>query len=194
MKKFEVTSGKIVLSDPCYKIPTWCQGVVDRVKNGTWVTEANKTDQDSWGERVSYLVAFNEQALKENPALKETLVNGWGKQLPFDFGVDSGQFGFFDNEHYRNDKSAENLPKYDFGTDFSRGEEGEEWYTAICDITLADEQWGVLPFGVVSSSGFGDGSYSVFAVVNEYDEYVGFMAVFIDENEDDEDDYEDEDE
>jgi hypothetical protein len=53
MKKFEVTSGKMVLSDPCYTIPTWCQGVVDRVKNGTWVTEANKTDQDSWGLKQS---------------------------------------------------------------------------------------------------------------------------------------------
>lgn len=185
MQKFEVTSGKMVLSDPCYKIPTWCQGVVDRVKNGTWVTEVNKTDQGSWGERVSYLVAFNEQALKENPALEETLVNGWGKQLPFNFGVDSGQFGFFDNEHYRNDKSATDLTKYDFGDTYDQ-ESGDSWYRAVANLTLADEQWGVLPFGVVSSSGFGDGSYSVFAVVNEYDEYVGFMAVFI--NEDDEDD------
>jgi len=193
MQKFEITSGKMVLSDPCYKIPTWCQGVVDRVKNGTWVTEVNKTDQGGWGERVSYLVAFNEQALKENPALKETLVNGWGKQLPFNFGVDSGQFGFFDNEHYQNDKSAMDLTKYDFGDTYDQ-ESGDSWYRAVSNLTLADEQWGVLPFGVVSSSGFGDGSYSVFAVVNEYDEYVGFMAVFIDENEDDEDDYEDEDE
>jgi len=191
MQKFEITSGKMVLSDPCYKIPTWCQGVVDRVKNGTWVTEVNKTDQGGWGERVSYLVAFNEQALKENPALKETLVNGWGKQLPFNFGVDSGQFGFFDNEHYQNDKSAMDLTKYDFGDTYDQ-ESGDSWYRAVSNLTLADEQWGVLPFGVVSSSGFGDGSYSVFAVVNEYDEYVGFMAVFIDENEDDEDDYEDE--
>ena len=193
MQKFEVTSGKMVLSDPCYTIPTWCQGVVDRVKNGTWVTEVNKTDQGGWGERVSYLVAFNEQALKEKPALEETLVNGWGKQLPFDFGVDSGQFGFFDSEHYRNDKSATDLTKYDFGDTYDQ-ESGDSWYRAVSNLTLADEQWGVLPFGVVSSSGFGDGSYSVFAVVNEYDEYVGFMAVFIDENEDDEDEDDEEDE
>ena len=32
--EFEVVSGEIVCSDPCYEIPTWCQGIV-KAKNGT---------------------------------------------------------------------------------------------------------------------------------------------------------------
>ncbi len=183
MKKFEVTSGKMVLSDPCYTIPTWCQGVVENVKNGIWVTEAIITDQGSWGTRVSSVIALNEQELIDNPQLKDNLISGGDGLLPFDFGVDSGQLGFFDFEHYRNDKSVEGLPKFDFGSDFD-DESGEAWYRAICNITLANEQWGVLPFGVVSSSGFGDGSYPIFAVTNKQNEYVGFIVVFIDEDED----------
>jgi len=188
MKKFEITSGKMVISDPCYSLPTWCQGVVERVKNGTWVADVEKVQ--SWGERVSILFAINEQALKDNPNLKDELINSQN-ELPFTFGVDSGQLGFFDHEHYRNDNSATDLPKYDFGGDFDV-EGGDVWYRAVCDLTLASEQWGVLPFGVVSSSGYGDGSYPVFAVTNEYDEYIGFMAIFIGED-DEEDDEENED-
>jgi len=178
--EFEIVSGKMVISDPCYTIPTWCQGVVERVKNGTWVADVEKVE--SWGERVSVLFALNKEALRENPILQDTLRNGWGKQLNFDFGVDSGQLGFFDFEHYRNDNSAKNLAKCDFGDDFDI-DAGDIWYRAVCNITLASEQWGVLPFGVVSSSGYGDGSYPVFGVVNEYDEYVGFMVVFIGDEE-----------
>ena len=188
MEKFEITSGKMVISDPCYTLDTWCQGVVDRVKNGTWVADAEKVQ--SWGERVSILFAINEQALKENPNIKDILLNGDAKELPFTFGVDSGQLGFFDHEHYRNDESAKDLPKFDFGGDFDV-QDGDIWYRAVCDLTLGGEQWGVLPFGVVSSSGFGDGSYPVFAVTNEYDEYIGFMAIFI---ADDEEEYEDDEE
>ena len=33
IKQFEVTSGKLVCSDPCYTIPTWCQGIVENVEN-----------------------------------------------------------------------------------------------------------------------------------------------------------------
>jgi hypothetical protein len=55
---------------------------------------------------------------------------------------------------------------------------------------LADESWGVLPQGVVSSSGFGDGSYPVFGEKDENGEWVVFEVVFIydeDEEEDEED-------
>ena len=37
MKEFEITSGKIVCSDPCYKTDVWCMGIVDNVENGSWI-------------------------------------------------------------------------------------------------------------------------------------------------------------
>ena len=34
MDEFEIVSGTLICSDPCYDIPTWCQGIVENVKNG----------------------------------------------------------------------------------------------------------------------------------------------------------------
>jgi hypothetical protein len=106
-------------------------------------------------------------------------------ELPFVGGVDSGQFGFFDKDFYRNDESAKDLEKYNFSPDYDR-EEGDQWYRACANLTLDSEQWGVLPNGVVSSSGFGDGSYGVFGEKNAEGEYVAFSVVFIWEDEQDE--------
>ncbi len=41
-------------------------------------------------------------------------------------------------------------------------EEGERWYVSMCSRTLGEKSWGVYDSGVVSSSGFGDGSYSLY--------------------------------
>ena len=117
------------------------------------------------------------------------------KLLNFDAGVDSGQFGFFDRDFYRNDEIAKDLPKHDFGDDYDVNE-GDSWYRAVCDLTLAEESWGVLSGGVVSTSGFGDGSYNVYGSKDESGEYVAFYVEFIgshDEHEDDWGDDEDDD-
>jgi hypothetical protein len=64
--------------------------------------------------------------------------------------------------------------------------EGDAWYGACCHLTLGEENWGVLPNGVVSSSGYGDGSYAVTGIKNDEGEYVAFCIVFIG-NDDEED-------
>ena len=189
-KTFEVTSGVMVCSDPCYSIdpPTWCQGIINNVKNGTWVANVEKSDEGDWGERIARLRV-------EHINAKRTYLT---TQVDMDGGVDSGQFGFFDKDFYRNDEAAKDLKKYEFSPDYDR-EEGDSWYRACCDLTLAKESWGVLPNGVVSSSGFGDGSYPVFGEKDENGEWIAFEVIFIgdeeDEDYDDEDeDYDDEDE
>ncbi len=174
---FEVTSGVMVCSDPCYSIPTWCQGIVENVKKGTWIASVIRSDEGDWGDRIAMLQVHH---IDNNV---EPMVN----MFPMDFvgGVDSGQFGFFDKDFYRNDESAKDLPKYNFSSDFDR-EDGDAWYRACAEKTLGDESWGVLPNGVVSTSGFGDGSYEIFGE-KDGDEYVGFAVMFIapelDENE-----------
>ena len=182
-KQFEVTSGKLVCSDPCYSIPTWCQGIVENVKNGVWVTDIDKKDMGDWGERIASLFVVNKEALDKNPNIAWEVFSE--EPLNFAGGVDSGQFGFFDFAHYRNDESAKELKKYHFSDDYDK-EAGDEWYRACCDLTLGSEQWGVLPNGVVSSSGFGDGSYDVFGYKDAYGEYVAFAVVFIYDDEGDE--------
>ena len=185
IKQFEVTSGKLVCSDPCYSIPTWCQGIVDNVKNGVWGAEINLSDEGDWGTRVASLYIVNEDANAKMTGIETKIFEE--EPLNFNAGVDSGQFGFFDFAHYRNDESAKDLKKYEFGDNYDI-QSGDTWYRACCKLTLGDEQWGVLPNGVVSSSGFGDGSYDVFGYKDAYGEYVAFAVVFIYDDEGDEDD------
>jgi hypothetical protein len=175
-KTFEITSGIMVASDPCYTLdpPTWCMGVIENVKKGTWLAEIETSDEGAWGERIARLRIEHINANRTYQM----------QQVDMDGGVDSGQFGFFDKNFYRNDEASKDLKKYDFGRDVQEKESGEEWYRACCELTLAKESWGVLPQGVVSSSGFGDGSYPVFGEKDENGEWVVFEVVFIDEEED----------
>ena len=181
-KEFEVKSGSIVCSDPCYVIPTWCQGVVDNVKNGTWIAEVIETDEGDWGKRIALLGIKHKDV--DEPDANVDIMNFAG-------GVDSGQFGFFDKDFYRNDELAKDLDKENFGENYDT-QEGDTWYRACSKLTLGNDQWGVLPNGVVSSSGFGDGSYDVYGAKDGSGEYVYFSVIFI--HEEDEEDFEEEEE
>jgi hypothetical protein len=183
-EKFEVVSGKMILSDPCYTLGTWCQGVVENVKNGEWIGIAETTNQGSWGDRISMLLSMNVDAMEKNPNLEQELITS-GEPLPFDGGVDSGQFGHFDFDNYRKDELAINLVKA-FEDDYST-EVGDEWYRACCEITI-HRNFGVMPFGIVSSSGFGDGAYTTYGIKDDSGQYVGFMTIFIDDEDQDQDD------
>jgi Protein of unknown function (DUF4241) len=184
MKSFKVTSGVIVASDPCYSIPTWCQGIIENVKNGEWIATV-----EHYENKIAVLMISHKDF---NLDLSDMFVDE--EEFSFDAGVDSGQFGFFDKAGYRQDKLANGLSKADFGDGYDK-EEGDEWYRAVCDLTLGSESWGVLPDGVASSSGVGDGSYTVYGVKDMLNgEWVGLRVVFIDLETDDEDDEDEDDE
>lgn len=36
---FEVTSDKLVISDPCYHLGTWCMGTLSNVEPGLWTAQ-----------------------------------------------------------------------------------------------------------------------------------------------------------
>lgn len=190
-RKFEVTSGKMVLSDPCYELGTWCQGVAENVKNGTWVGVLEQSDEGGWGVRNSILISMNVEAMEKNPRLEMELMSSgdlinWG-------GVDSGQFGHFDYANYRKDENAIDLPKV--WEDEWESQEGDKFYRACCYQTLeTEDSFGVIPFGVLSSSGYGDGSYPTYGIKDENGEWVGFMTIFIGDDEDEDDEWEDEEE
>ena len=177
-KSFEVVSGTLVCSDPCYSLDVWCMGVVNNVKKGKWIADIELLDLGGWGERISMLVVSHEN--------NSFPIFNFDNPLNFTAGVDSGQFGFFDKDFYRNDEKAKDLPKYDFSIDFDK-EVGDVWYRACAELTLSSENWGVLPNGAVSSSGIGDGSYDVFEQKNAEGEVIALCCVFLwDEEEDDE--------
>ena len=64
----------------------------------------------------------------------------------------------------------------DVGVDY-----GDLWYNHVCDITLSEMSAGVMPYGVVSSSGFGDGSYVCYTHKGSDGEIDFAFVIFIDE-------------
>lgn len=154
---------EVVVSDPCYTIPTWCQAVVNKVKPGVYDTHLKKHDAGDWGERCSMLLVIHEDHKDDTLRWEEHSAT---------IGVDSGQCGIFSKESYRNDLFTDRRRKIYMGLgdgDISffknfktRKNPGDKWYTHICSRTLGDKSWGVYDSGVVSSSGFGDGSYTLY--------------------------------
>lgn len=164
---FDVVSGKITISDPCYK-----DGLEIGVKNGKWEVDAELQDHDN-NTNVFGLIALHQDS-------SNTKDVQW--QLFDGVPVDSGQAGIYDSAHYRDDSVIKETPKFlRLLTD--KKEEGLRWYAANCDLTLSREeiQAGVLPFGCVSSSGYGDGVYDVYISKNENDEVVSIKISFVDE-------------
>jgi hypothetical protein len=69
----------------------------------------------------------------------------------------------------------------------------EPWFSICCDRTLNDSQWGVIPYGCVSSSGYGDGCYEVNYISDKDGEAVRVEINFIPDEEEESDEDEDED-
>lgn len=40
---------KVIVSDPCYGTDTWCQGVLENVREGFWDAYIKITDEGNWG-------------------------------------------------------------------------------------------------------------------------------------------------
>lgn len=119
----------------------------------------------------------------------DTLTDQFNHELPLsdsfeltgiDVGVDSGQAGFFDLEKYALAVSDKGERRAD------RGQTFEEFYDSVCDLTLDRKSFGVVPFGCVSSSGYGDGGYECYVRRNEVGEAVEALIVFIGEYEEEE--------
>lgn len=165
---------QVVVSDPCYTIPTWCQAVVDGVKPGTYESYVKKVDLNDWGVRCSMLIAVHED-------YRDGVLR-W-EEYPAEIGVDSGQCGIFSSESYRNDSITERIGfgegDISFFDKFGRPQEdGEKWYVSMCSRTLGNQSYGMYDEGVVSSSGIGDGSYVLY-VAKVGNEIVGLCVDFL---------------
>lgn len=204
---------KVMVSDPCYGLGTWCQGVLNNVLPGQYACKVEYSDEGDWGTRVS--------------AIEVTHVDYKGKFLAlnlesFEVGVDSGQAGIFDYEYYaKYHMDATERPHVD-----------DDWYDMVCDLTYtrvknpdyeefywddtSDTIENVLAklrafdaykesiksvkylheldgntvdgSGLVSSAGFGDGGYDCWTGKNEDGKIISIRVEFINEDYDEEGD------
>lgn len=163
MSTFQVSSGKLKVTDPCYSPDTWCTATLDHVKNGTWHASVTRENQGVWGNRISMIEVYHDSQKNRRHRLKYQ----WRDS---NIGVDSGQAGFFDYQTFVNIKINESLDN--------------SFYNEVCELTLGADQFGIKDFYAVSSSGYGDGVYSLY-VAEQNGEVVAARIVFIDEDSED---------
>lgn len=200
---------KVMVSDPCYGLNTWCQGIIENVLPGNYDCNIEYKDKGDWGIRVSAIQAthvdYDACTLDEEREL-------------FEVGVDSGQAGIFDYDYYadyHSDQSEwphvnedwydrcgeltyyrEKNPNYEpFNWDKYRGCDFDVWHKALTEYDNSDKSCisferldgnTIDGLGIVSSSGWGDGGYSCFTRRNEDGKVVSIRVEFIGEYEEDE--------
>lgn len=154
---FEVTCGKIRVSDPCYKMDVWCSGSIES-RNGIWDASAiilSDAETDGWGERVALLAIRHQEC--SIPFTTISINNGlFWDAASFDVGVDSGIAGFYDQTEYESKHTESGI------------DEGWLWDTVCKAVDKnININAGVIQRGVVSSSGYGDGGYDCFYHIGE---------------------------
>lgn len=164
---FEVTSGVLVVRDPCYPLePKPDGGHVAPAKNGRWRAVIVRIDAGNWGTRVAELIAFL-------PGAAEGIWTA-GKDI---IAVDSGQAGIFDRAHFANNA----LVPQDYKWKDKPIDEKQRWYSLCCEKTLEAPHAGVVPHGAVSSAGLGDGGYDWYFRKDGAGEVVAVKVVFLPE-------------
>lgn len=156
---FEIKTTEVKVTDPCYEIVCMVNATVKDVLPGKYVAISHISNRDGWGERITELVAVHESQINLDLSKRWK----WENQC----GVDSGQLGIFDKAEY---------PKGDTTGEY---DDKDSFYGKCCTLTLEkDNQGGTLPFGVVTSSGFGDGMYPLY-VARKNKQVYAFRVKFI---------------
>lgn len=170
-----VLGARVMVSDPCYGLGTWCQGVVDNVVPGTYKCHVEYYDDHFWGNRVSAIEVINDSYYFNVLDYKEE---------NFEVGVDSGHAGIFDYAYYaQHHMDRHEHPHVDDG-----------WYDRVCGLTHVNNRLtgnAIDCLGFVSSSGYGDGSYYCYTADDQNGNVIAIRVEFIteDDEEYDEDEY-----
>lgn len=205
MTTFNITSGKIRVTDPCYDRDTWCTGVLENCANGQWIASTEMCEDTGWGRRVSELVICHSTLSPVGDWIESDIVAG----------VDSGQCGFFDDALYPEDTDEGSF--YDRVCEGTRGQAHTREVQSYSDdllVLLIDLEAhpataeslrnrtrketyylydGIanIDFGVATCSGYGDGSYPVYYAVDASGQIVAAKLVYISDD-DEEEEYDDE--
>jgi hypothetical protein len=182
---FELESGKLIVSDPAFEYKPeehaagsklWKLNLLIDAKPGKWHSFLLVRNFEK--DRNADLICFHESEKRE--ILTEIDTKGYWSAMD-EVGVDTGQVGIYDLKYYRDDNVfPDNIN--DEGKSRSRGhihDFGELWYEMNCNITMKPTDYaGIIPYGVVSSSGYGDGFYPVLERITD-DVATAVRVVFI---------------
>jgi hypothetical protein len=148
---FENQSGKVTIGDPCYNKDAEC--TINKVvaQQGMW--NAYILTDIKTMKRQSLFVHHKDYPVKSNAVMGHLFRRAM---------VDSGQLCVHDSRHWGK-KAA--VPKGFMSDVVLKFECDDPWYEMHCKITLyTEDHAGVTPFGAVSATTYGDGSYFVSAM------------------------------
>lgn len=145
---FEVTSGKIIVTDPCYDRNIHESNWILNAKNGTWIGEVSGT----------------EQIVRHSHSRIEHFVN-W-IVLGTNLFVDSGQTGVFDHDAYPQGDTGESEDLTSFY--------GKACAMTLSD----DSAGSVDNIGFVSSTTQGDGTFTFYGIKNADNQIVAVKTVY----------------
>lgn len=176
--KFEISEARIVVSDPSYDLSTakipGLGAILDNCRTGSWrgfsVTKEFLPD----------LVEFGAELWAWHQSITNEAQLSWVKQEK-EIGADTGQIGIFDLKHYQDDKVVPINHKWTLGPNGTPIANNELWYSFCCEMTDTKKFANVMPFGVVSRSGHGDGGYYYFVARDQDGTIIGVKVVFIDD-------------
>ena len=179
--KLEITD-KVLLSDPCYDLGTWCTAEAELPK-GTYNCYSRQHEG-----RISSIFVLKEDFDNKGELYLVDLEN------PIEnLGVDSGQLGIFNLDRFNKPVSKEVFEK-SLGKEFPYEDwkrlwednmsDEDKFYKCCCNTTLNKDKCGVVEgVGFVSSSGWGDGTYVAFYLNDFKENRIGLQVIFIDEDE-----------
>lgn len=150
-------SNKVMVSDPCYSVGTWCQGVVENVLPGTYNCYI-LNGMTGWGDRIKELYVTN----SNRPISREEI----NILMGFEVGVDSGIAGIFDYDYYEKYHKDSHDDAYN------------AWFDKYVlknhpDFRITSD------LGVWSRSGVGDGGYDCFTHIDSEGYIDAIRIVFI---------------
>ncbi|AYV85836.1 MAG: hypothetical protein Satyrvirus50_2 [Satyrvirus sp.] len=128
------------------------------------------------------------QHVEKHPQVAEYNDN-YNWEICDDISIDSGQAGIYDLSYYRNDNNTEGCQLANYIINHTH-EKGNKWYAMNCSVTglkYRSIPAGIIPNGVVSSSGYGDGCYNVY-VTKQKQKIIGIKINFSDESDSEESD------
>jgi hypothetical protein len=160
---------KVIITDPCYdREELGSHSHTIEVLPGTWNVTVEISDETDWGRRVGGLTVYHSSTQQHQLSLIHT---------DLFVSVDSGQAGVFNWEDYPEKPHTE--------------QGSNDFYERVCDVTNNEKNC-VISEGVVTSTGFGDGSYPLFLAKNTEGKVVGIRIEYISEEdpfEEDTDEY-----
>ena len=156
-----------VVADPCYDLDSRWIEVVE-IKRGMYDCYIEEKYFGMWGKRVSRLAI-----LKDSFGVEK--LNECG-ELVNDVAVDSGTMGIY---------------AYHYFAETHDNDVDEDWYNKFVCSEWSNNYRLCEDGGVISSSGFGDGMYAVYYYRDDKDNVIGIEVVFIEDDEEKENEDED---